>query len=105
MTRRVDLKSFVRTCGVDRRFSGRAAAWSDAGHAVLDRGHQHPGPAAPIAAKQTRSEELAKNNSAISMQGIKAEHSGRGNLLQVSGFSRAQTLDIEGLPHLAAPNT
>ena len=33
----VDLKSFVRTCGVDRRFLRRAAAWSDAGRAVLDR--------------------------------------------------------------------
>ena len=105
MTRRVDLKSFVRTCGVDRRFSGRAAAWSDAGHAVLDRGHQHPGPAAPIAAKQTRSEELAKNNSAISMQGIKVKHFGRGYLLQSFGLLARKLLDIEGLPHLAAPNT
>ena len=79
----------------------RAAACSDAGRAISTRAHRARS-VAPRRGESTRSEEPARGF--VSPPGAARNHprhSGRGNPRGKFRASRAQTLDIEGLPNTA----
>ena len=69
------------------------------------RGHQYPGPVAPQRSSRPGRRSWPKIIQRSLRRESKQSTLDEETCFKVSGFSRARTLDIEGLPHLAAPNT